>query len=152
MRRKSPKWELLQNRKDEILRLYRNGRSNRYIEVYLKEHYGESVSYRYIGEFVNEAKNNNRVLEMEREELLPEVIDEDDAEVDPGKIYSLLMNRIKAIAAKRHLSTRQIRCLVDSFTRLEAFKRQILNDSKDKESSFQELLDELKGIEKGELK
>jgi len=109
------------------------------------------VSYRYIGSFLTEKKKAMKGLELDREELLPEIVDEDSiTEPNPEKIYHTLMKRIQSIAGKRHLSTRQIRSLVESFTRLEAFKRQILSDSEDSEHSYETLLTELKEIEKGE--
>jgi transposase len=137
------KSKVVQKRRSDIIRLYRQGKSNRDIELFLKNAYGESVSYRTIGNYLNEWKKDNPKLEHERKELVPEVVESDGEEPEPERIYKLLMNRIEAIVKKRHLSTRQIRSLVESFTKLEAFRRAVLNDEEDNEEGYQKMIDEL---------
>jgi hypothetical protein len=137
----------VQKHKNDIIRLYRQGKSNRDIELFLKNAYGESVSYRTIGNYLNEWKKDNPKLEHERQELVPEIV-ESDEEPEPERIYALLMKRIQAIAKKRHLSTRQIRSLVESFTKLEAFRRAVLNNENEQEEEYLKMIDELNEIKK----
>jgi hypothetical protein len=135
--------DIINKRKSDIIRLYRAGKSNREIESYLLTNFGEKVTYRSIGNYLNEWKKVDHKLEGSRQELVPIVVSEKDIDTNPEDIYSLLMNRIKAIAKKRHLSTRQIRSLVESFTKLEAFRRAVLQDEEDNDDEYLKMIEEV---------